>query len=154
MQACSVPDCKDTFRMRRGLCNKHYLKLRRRGDPQIELRPASSDSILVSLAKRLELKSSGCIEWVGHKHCQGYGRLMHQGKMWLAHRLVYTLLLGDIPQGLELLHSCDNPACCNVNHLRPGTHLDNMRDASEKQRWQKLKAERLRVGTTTKHLKS
>lgn len=44
------------------------------------------------------------------------------------HRLVFMWWKGEIPQGYLIRHSCDNPACCNPDHLLLGTHADNMRD--------------------------
>ena len=41
---------------------------------------------------------------------------------------------GEIPTGMHILHSCDNPACINLNHIRLGTHLENMRDMINKGR--------------------
>jgi len=64
----------------------------------------------------------------------GYGRIRYYGKRWLIHRLMYTLAFGDVPQGLDVLHSCDNPRCCNPAHLWLGTDKDNAQDKSRKGR--------------------
>lgn len=50
------------------------------------------------------------------------------------HRLMYEYFRGPIPEGLDLLHSCDVRVCCNPDHLRPGNALDNSRDAVERGR--------------------
>lgn len=67
-------------------------------------------------------------------HQHGYGSVWVDGKLWGAHRLAYTITKGPIPEGLKVLHSCDNPPCCNPAHLRIGTQLDNARDREERGR--------------------
>lgn len=74
-----------------------------------------------------------CLEWQGAKDANGYGRVSRvtYGES-LAHRAVYRHAIGPVPEGLGLLHECDNPSCVNPKHLTPGTQLDNMRDAKLK----------------------
>lgn len=78
-----------------------------------------------------------CWPWQGEKNNQGYGRFAKwrsgQRQRPLAHRVAYQLVAGDCGD-MCLLHSCDNPPCCNPGHLRPGTQLDNIQDALAKGR--------------------
>jgi HNH endonuclease len=63
------------------------------------------------------LIGDGCWEWTGARQ-KGYGKF---GASWFAHRLSYLLLVGPIPQGLQLDHLCRNPGCVAPNHLEPVT---------------------------------
>ena len=77
-----------------------------------------------------------CWEWQGYISPDGYARVnMGNGKLKLAHRLVYEIMVGPIPEGMFICHHCDNPKCMNYrSHLFIGTNGDNMRDASQKGR--------------------
>jgi len=74
-----------------------------------------------------------CVEWTGHT-AKGYGDFYHGGCNIKCHRLVYGLYNGPITDGLHVLHSCDNPRCCNPAHLHLGTHQDNIREAVKRGR--------------------
>lgn len=72
--------------------------------------------------------SGSCWEWQGTITSYGYGQVKASGQVWRAHRLIYQLTHGSIPDGLVVRHTCDNRKCCNPAHLELGTHDDNMRD--------------------------
>lgn len=77
---------------------------------------------------------TGCMEWTGGTNPRGYGRLRYHGKVWQAHRLAYTLTKGEIPDGMYVCHTCDNPSCCNPEHLFLGDQHANMADMKAKGR--------------------
>ena len=67
-----------------------------------------------------------CWEWQSMKDRDGYG--VYGKKHTRSHRYAWSLVYGPIPEGKYILHKCDNPACCNPNHLYLGTQANNMRD--------------------------
>lgn len=80
---------------------------------------------------------SECWLWTGYFHYRGYGLLSVRDKQKYAHRLSYEIAFGEIPEGLHVLHKCDNPPCCNPNHLFVGTPKINMQDKVLKGRQRK-----------------
>lgn len=87
-----------------------------------------------NIAERVKPGPNGCLEWQGSKHSFGYGDFRLDGQHWLVHRFVYTVLFGEIPAGMIVMHKCDNPSCCNPEHLKLGTHLNNVLDKEMKGR--------------------
>lgn len=79
-----------------------------------------------------------CWEWTAGRDKNGYGRTKikksHGWTSGQAHRVVYVLAKGAIPDGLCVLHTCDNPPCCNPDHLVLGTQVDNLQDMRKKGR--------------------
>ena len=79
--------------------------------------------------------ATGCHVWTGF--VDRYARIRrggHDGKQELAHRIAWELARGPIPEGLCVLHRCDNGTCVNPDHLFLGDQSDNMRDMQAKGR--------------------
>jgi hypothetical protein len=79
-----------------------------------------------------------CHEWTASVDTAGYGQIRN-GKLALAHRLVWEMLVGPIPDGEQVLHRCDNRRCVNQDHLFLGTNDDNIADKVAKGRASRLK---------------
>lgn len=75
-----------------------------------------------------------CWQWKGSTNSDGYGSITQKEKRWGAHRFSWMVHFGDIPNGLHVLHKCDNPPCTNPEHLFLGTNLDNIKDSVSKGR--------------------
>lgn len=75
-----------------------------------------------------------CWLWGAARLPNGYGKLNRSGKMWLAHRYAYSLMIGTIPSGLHVCHHCDNRLCVNPTHLFVGSRSDNIQDMLRKGR--------------------
>lgn len=80
-------------------------------------------------------RSKGCWLWKGAKGARGYGVFWRAPFQTSAHRVAWELTYGPIPDGHVVMHLCDNPPCVNPEHLRIGTHLENMADMRAKGRW-------------------
>ena len=75
-----------------------------------------------------------CWEWTAYKDRQGRGMINAGRRPEYASRVAYMLTRGSIPDGLVVMHSCDNPSCVNPGHLSLGTRQDNMSDSVVKGR--------------------
>ena len=86
--------------------------------------------------KRIEIDPlRGCWLWILKRLTDsGYGRVYFKGYNYVAHRLFYEKLVGEIPDGLKVLHKCDIRLCVNPDHLWLGTSMDNSRDMLNKGR--------------------
>lgn len=79
-------------------------------------------------------KTDGCWIWRASKTNNGYGRFQIKKQTKVSHRISWELTNGEIPDGLLVLHHCDNPACVRPDHLFLGTHVDNSKDMVQKGR--------------------
>jgi HNH endonuclease len=99
------------------------------------------NNTIESLMKRVTIQPNGCWVWTGRVNHKGYGKTSWQGKDKRVHRIFYEHHHGPIPEGLQVCHRCDNPPCCNPDHLFAGTALDN--------EWDKIAKGRRPMGQAT-----
>ena len=86
-----------------------------------------NDKDIIRLLNKIAPQSNGCWLWTGAPSTNGYGmfRLSNPRRLLYAHRLFYELLVGPIPDGLEIDHLCRNRACQNPDHMEPVTSQIN-----------------------------
>jgi hypothetical protein len=112
---CSIADC-DSPRIIRGWCRLHYQRWRNHGDPMY-VRPSVESRFHAGYA----IAENGCWVWLPPLRKDGYAILSVNSWPTPAHRVAYELLVGPIPQGLEIDHLCRNHACVNPDHLEAVT---------------------------------
>ena len=83
---------------------------------------------------KVRCPSVGCWVWVAGTDRDGYGRIWINGNTLMAHRYSWEIHFGPIPEGLNVLHHCDNPPCIRPSHIFTGTAADNNRDCRNKGR--------------------
>lgn len=78
-----------------------------------------------NMQSKIRVTDRGCWEWTGAVNKKGYGNVGHGGSTQLTHRVSWMLLVGPIPEHLEIDHRCRNTSCCFPGHLEPVTRKVN-----------------------------
>lgn len=142
MKTCTIPGCNRPHKSK-GMCDTHYSYYRRTGViGERKIKPLS-ERLDEKLDKTPGLGPNGdCWEWRGYIHPVGYGQISlgceKDNVVVHTHRAAYIVAHGSIPEGLWVLHKCDNRKCCNPDHLWVGTPKENTQDMIAKGRRRKL----------------
>lgn len=97
--------------------------------------PVTFEAIWERFWSRVSVEADDeCWEWDEGRDSYGYGTFRMSGQLEKAHRMSWCFLESDIPEGMGVLHSCDNPPCVNPAHLFLGTQISNIQDAINKGR--------------------
>ena len=125
---CSVDGCHGKPDAR-GMCAMHYGRWRNHGDP-LGGGPRRGRPVADRFWDLVEKNwDTGCWLWTGTRTTykrEGYGRFNGPDGLVLAHRFAYELLVGPIPEGLQIDHLCRVRLCVNPAHLEPVTHTENV----------------------------
>lgn len=135
VDTCPIGDCSRPIKTR-GWCGTHYERWRRNGDFKLR----NSRPLWDRFWEKVDA-SGDCWEWTAATNQLGYGQIgapRNRARL-MAHRVAWELLVGPIPEGLELDHLCKNPGCVNPDHLDPVTHAENMRRGEGFDNWQRRK---------------
>lgn len=102
------------------MCTTHYRRYRVTGTAAD---PVTKDPLDRFWEKVRDVDE--CWIWIGSKSSLGYGHFTIGKKLFLAHRWLYEVLIGPIPEGLTLDHLCRQPSCVRPGHLEPVTSKEN-----------------------------
>ncbi len=133
-RVCSYYTCERKY-LCKGFCKRHYYRNSRKLDMDSGRR-----SLEQRLVAKIKKKENGCWLWTGAKsggdgrEAYKYGYIRIDGTGYRVHRVMYELSTNKKLGDLHVLHTCDTPLCVNPNHLKAGTHTDNMHDMIRKGR--------------------
>ncbi len=133
---CLFNGCANTKRITGGLCEVHYGR-KRRGVPLDSVRGLLDGSQEFRFWQRVAVTANPdkCWEWQMGTDKDGYGQTRFDGKKAKSHVVAFLLSGGEFTQEKRcVIHSCDNPKCCNPHHLSAATMLENMQQAFDRHR--------------------
>jgi len=135
---CDVNGCDRGAPIVHGMCTLHSRRMKVFGSTGLPPKLSETDRLSAGLVRT----SNGCMEWIYSTNHSGYGQIHVDGGTIGTHRLAWSLVHGPIPDGLKILHHCDNPPCAQTKptegfpegHLFLGSPADNTADMLAKGR--------------------
>jgi hypothetical protein len=148
---CTVKGCEKELTAR-GLCAMHYMRLRTKGSTD-NPKPKPEKRFWSKVDKK---SSDECWNWLAGSDGApsngiNYGGFWIDGKGMRAHVFSYKLHKGKVPDGMVVMHICDNPRCVNPCHLKLGTQAENIQDAIAKGRFIQHKNRNIRKAKGSAH---
>jgi HNH endonuclease len=128
---CTISWCADVH-YAHGLCHMHYQRDKRGVDmdqPRLARNAPAAERFWTKVDKEWD-----CWPWLGYLNEDGYGSFRESNVVVYAHRFVYELLVGPIPDSYDLDHLCGYRDCCDPSHMEPVTHAENSRRAWERKK--------------------
>jgi len=128
---CKVEGCADIVRSK-GLCKLHYQRQWRIGAVEVT-RACRHGAVMERFWRHVDRRGDDeCWPWTGFRDKDGYGKFRQRrnGKRQNrgAHIVSWEIHNGPVPDGMMVLHKCNNEPCCNPKHLKSGDHMANMAD--------------------------
>lgn len=125
---CSIPECENKS-LARGWCSRHWQRWKRHGSPTAGQKDRPNATPEERFWASLN-KTASCWKWSEALNDHGYGIIVIHGKQIRAHRFAWELLVGEIPEGMQIDHRCRHRECVNPKHLRLATNKQNAEHVS------------------------
>lgn len=150
--AKSCVECGNSPVVAKDMCNIHYRRFKKTGDPnrtnfkRSKYHPGTEDHFKESTKYVDGPLDTQCLIWTKALTKSGYG-LIGSKPLKYAHRFSYELYVGEVPKGYYVCHKCDNPSCCNPGHLfagEPQSNHDDMINKGRDRKYTRLSDEEIR----------
>jgi len=136
IKQCKVSECTKKANCK-GFCTTHYGRWKTHGNALIKTKFQRDRPLEERFWSKVDIRNPfECWPWLAavRRKDEGYGAFWINGHHQPASRIAYSLIFHNVPINLQVCHHCDNPSCCNPEHLFLGTNIDNVQDRDKKGR--------------------